>query len=191
MSEIDSLKYETLLQKASCYILTSKFEFALLELINIPDTATIQLSYLGYKDTLISVKHIPSIIKLTRDPSLLKEIIVKDQGSNTILYGEETGKIVFNPIALDRLPVLGGNDIFRALQLLPGISGTNETSSGLIIRGSSPDKNLVLLDGFSLYHVDHFYGIYSSFNSKAIKNIQLYKGNFSAKYGGRASSVWC
>ena len=158
-------------------------------LINISDTSRIHLSYLGYKDTIVSVQNITNTIKLTPEPGLLKEVIVKDQGSNTISYGEETSKITFNPRAMDRLPVLGGNDVFRALQLLPGVSGTNETSSGLIVRGSSPDKNLVLLDGYSLYHVDHFYGIYSAFNSKAIKNIQLHKGNFSAKYGGRSSSV--
>ncbi|MCF6361561.1 MAG: TonB-dependent receptor [Cyclobacteriaceae bacterium] len=157
--------------------------------LNIVDTAMIQLSYLGYKDTLIAVRDLKSTIKLRPDPSLLKEVVIKDQGSNTIIYGEETSKVTFNPSALDRLPVLGGNDVFRALQLLPGISGTNETSAGLIVRGSSPDKNLVLLDGYSLYHVDHFYGIYSAFNSKAIKSVQLYKGNFLAKYGGRSSSV--
>ncbi len=158
-------------------------------LINIPTNSLLLFNYLGYKDTLIAANNIKGIIKLTPDPSLLKEVIVKDQGSNTIIYGEETSKITFNPSALDRLPVLGGNDVFRALQLLPGVSGTNETSSGLVIRGSSPDKNLVLLDGYSLYHVDHFYGIYSAFNSKAIKNIQLYKGGFYAKYGGRSASV--
>ena len=158
-------------------------------LLNIPDTALIKISYLGYKDTLVAIKSIKNTIQLKPDPSLLKEVIVNDQGSTTIEYGEEIGKISFNPTATERLPVLGGNDIFRALQLLPGISGTNETSSGLVIRSSSPDKTLILLDGYSLYHVDHFYGIYSSFNSKAIKNIQLYKGGFSAKYGGRASSV--
>ncbi len=157
--------------------------------LNIPDSAKIQISYLGYKDTLIVAKNLKTTLRLTPDPSLLKEVVIKDQGSNTIQYGEETSKITFNPSALDRLPVLGGNDVFRALQLLPGISGTNETSSGLIVRGSSPDKNLVLLDGYSLYHVDHFYGIYSAFNSKAIKSVQLYKGNFLAKYGGRSSSV--
>jgi len=157
--------------------------------LNIPDSAKIQISYLGYKDTLIVAKNLKETLRLTPDPALLKEVVIKDQGSNTIQYGEETSKITFNPSALDRLPVLGGNDVFRALQLLPGISGTNETSSGLIVRGSSPDKNLVLLDGYSLYHVDHFYGIYSAFNSKAIKSVQLYKGNFLAKYGGRSSSV--
>lgn len=158
-------------------------------LINIPDTSFLHISYLGYKDTLIFVKEAGKPINLHPDPSLLKEIVVKDQGSNTIEYGEETSKVSFNPSAIDRLPVMGGSDAFRSLQLLPGISGTNETSSGLVIRGNSPDKNLVLLDGYSLYHIDHFYGIYSSFNSKAIKNIQLYKGGFSAQYGGRSSSV--
>ena len=161
----------------------------LFTLINIPDTALFHISYLGYKDTVINVSSIDKVIKMKPDPSLLKEVIVKDQGSTTINYGEETSKINFNPHAIDRLPVLGDNDVFRALQLLPGISGTNETSAGLVIRGNSPDKNLVLLDGYSLYHIDHFYGIYSSFNSKAIKNIQLYKGGFNAQYGGRASSV--
>lgn len=158
-------------------------------LINIPDTALFHVSYLGYKDTIVNIEVIQSAVRMKPDPSLLKEIIVKDQGSTTIEYGEETSKVSFNPNAIDRLPVLGDNDVFRALQLLPGISGTNETSSGLVIRGNSPDKNLVLLDGYSLYHIDHFYGIYSSFNSKAIKNIQLYKGGFNAQYGGRASSV--
>lgn len=158
-------------------------------LINIPDTALFHISYLGYKDTILSINNIDREIKMKPDPSLLKEIVVKDQGSNTIEYGEETSKVTFNPAAIDRLPVLGDNDVFRSLQLLPGISGTNETSSGLVIRGNSPDKNLVLLDGYSLYHIDHFYGIYSSFNSKAIKNIQLFKGGFIAQYGGRASSV--
>ena len=179
----------TLAHVAGTKIFTTTNRQGVFTLLNIPKSSIIQINYLGYKDTVLSVQNIPALLKLQPDPSLLKEIIVHDQGSNTILYGEETSKISFNPIALDRLPVLGGNDVFRALQLLPGISGTNETSSGLIVRGSSPDKNLVLLDGYSLYHVDHFYGIYSSFNSKAIKNIQLYKGNFSAKYGGRSSSV--
>ncbi len=157
--------------------------------IDIPDTAHINISYLGYKDTIVQVSRLPAVIGLAPDPSLLKEIVVKDQGSNTLLYGQEPGKITFSPLSIDRLPVMGGNDVFRALQLLPGISGTNETSAGLIVRGNSPDKNLVLLDGYSLYHVDHFYGIYSAFNSKAIKNVQLYKGNFMAKYGGRSASV--
>ena len=80
-------------------------------------------------------------------------------------------------------------DIFRSLQLLPGISATNETSSGLVIRGSTPDQNLILFDGFSVFHVDHFFGVFSAFNHRAIKDVQVFKGGFDATYGGRTSSV--
>ena len=57
------------------------------------------------------------------------------------------------------------------------MSGTNESSSGLYVRGGTPDQNLVLLDGFT-DHVDHFYGFFSAFNSGAVKDIQLFKGGF-------------
>ena len=84
---------------------------------------------------------------------------------------------------------MGEVDIFRSLQLLPGVSGTNESSAGLFVRGGTPDQNLVLLDGMTVYKVDHFFGFFSAFNANAVKDVQLFKGGFPAKYGGRTSSV--
>jgi hypothetical protein len=84
---------------------------------------------------------------------------------------------------------VGEVDLFRSLQLLPGVSGTNDATSGLYVRGGTPDQNLVLLDGMTVYHVDHFFGIFSAFNTDAIQDMRLYKGGFPAKYGGRTSSV--
>ena len=98
-------------------------------------------------------------------------------------------RIGFSPAALAQLPSYGEKDIFRSLQLLPGISGSNESSSGLFVRGGTPDQNLVLFDGFTVYHVDHLFGFFSAFNTNAVKDVQLYKGGFDAKYGGRLSSV--
>jgi outer membrane receptor for ferrienterochelin and colicin len=80
-------------------------------------------------------------------------------------------------------------DIFRSIQLLPGIAATNDGSSGLYVRGGTPDQNLILFDGMTVYHVDHFFGFFSAFNPDAIKDVQVYKGAFPAKYGGRLSSV--
>jgi hypothetical protein len=77
----------------------------------------------------------------------------------------------------------------RSFQLLPGISATNESSSGLYVRGGTPDQNLVLFDGMTIYHVDHFFGFFSAFNANTIDDIELMKGGFPAKYGGRLSSV--
>lgn len=98
-------------------------------------------------------------------------------------------QISISPAQIAGLPSLGEKDIFRSLQLLPGISSTNETSSGLYVRGGTPDQNLILFDGFTVYHVDHFFGFFSAFNAEAIKDVQLYKGGFEAQYGGRLSSV--
>lgn len=102
---------------------------------------------------------------------------------------EKVSKITLAPSQIATLPSLGEKDIFRAFQLLPGISGSNETSSGLYVRGGKPDQNLILYDGFTIYHADHLFGYFSTFNMEAIKEVSLYKGGFEAKYGGRLSSV--
>lgn len=91
---------------------------------------------------------------------------------------------------IKRLPALGGEvDIFRVLQLLPGVKPSTELSSGLYIRGGSPDQNLTLLDGVIVYNPSHLGGFLSTFNADAINDITLIKGAFPAEYGGRLSSV--
>lgn len=102
---------------------------------------------------------------------------------------EDVSKITITPSQIETLPSLGARDIFRAFQLLPGISGSNEASSGLYVRGGKPDQNLILFDGFTLYHVEHLYGYFSPFNPDAVMDVRLSKGGFEAKYGGRLSSV--
>jgi CarboxypepD_reg-like domain/TonB-dependent Receptor Plug Domain len=89
-----------------------------------------------------------------------------------------------------RIPSLGGEpDIFRALLLLPGVQSSSELSSGLHVRGGSPDQNLVLLDNIVMYNPYHLGGFLSTFNSDAINHVRLIKGTMPAKYGGRLSSV--
>ncbi len=73
---------------------------------------------------------------------------------------------------------------------MPGISATNEASAGLYIRGGTPDQNLVLFDGFTIYDVDHFFGIFSAFNANAIEDITMYKGGFESKYGSISCPVF-
>ncbi len=97
--------------------------------------------------------------------------------------------VSISPKLIEKLPNFGEVDIMRAFQLLPGISGSNETSAGLYVRGGTPDQNLILFDGMSIYHVDHFYGFFSAFNANSIDDVELYKGGFPAEFGGRTSSV--
>ena len=98
--------------------------------------------------------------------------------------------ISISPSFVSKMPAFGGEvDIFRTLQLLPGIAAGSELSSGLYVRGGSPDQNLILLDGVTVYNPSHLAGFISSFNNDAIKDIRMIKGAFPAEYGGRLSSV--
>lgn len=90
---------------------------------------------------------------------------------------------------LKEIRIGGESDVFRSLQLLPGILTSSQISSGLYVRGGSPDQNLILLDGSTVYNPSHLFGFISTFNSEAIKDVELIKGGFPAEYGGRMSSV--
>ncbi len=85
--------------------------------------------------------------------------------------------------------LLGETDVFRSLQFLPGVHTGAEVSSNLYVRGGSPDQNLILLDGVPVYNASHLFGLFSAFNSDALQSVQLYKGGFPARFGGRLSSV--
>ena len=90
---------------------------------------------------------------------------------------------------ISQLRVAGEADVFRSLQFLPGVLSSSQISSGLYIRGGSPDQTLVLLDGSAVYNPTHLFGFYSTFNPDAIKDVELIKGGFPAEYGGRMSAV--
>lgn len=158
------------------------------------DTVVLEISYLGYQTQRqrltpgMEIKD--AVFALSGNGVNLEEIIVEGVRQEQLMKAS-TGisSIGISPAALASLPNYGEKDIFRSLQLMPGVSGTNESSSGLYVRGGTPDQNLILLDGFTVYHVDHLFGFFSAFNANAIKDVQLYKGGFDAKYGGRISSV--
>ncbi len=89
-----------------------------------------------------------------------------------------------------KLPLLLGEvDVVKAAQLLPGIKSGTEGSSGLYVRGGGRGQNLLLLDGTPVYNQNHLFGFFSTFNGDAINSLQLYKGSFPARFGGRLSSV--
>ncbi len=101
----------------------------------------------------------------------------------------QVSRVTIQPQQVADLPKAGESDIFRILQLLPGVQTSSEISSGLYVRGGSPDQNLILLDGSVLYNPSHFFGFFSTFNPDAIKDVEFIKGGFPAEYGGRLSSV--
>ena len=166
----------------------------LFTLLKVPsDTATLIFRYIGYKG--ITYHLTPKsdlskfVIELEAASNELDEVIVTGQKTEVMKANEIVGMFKMTPKNISILPNAGERDIFRAFQLMPGISAANESSSGLYVRGGTPDQTLVLYDGFTVYHVDHLFGFFSAFNYNSIKDVQLYKGGFESKFGGRISGV--
>ena len=85
--------------------------------------------------------------------------------------------------------LLGEKDVFKTLMLMPGVQSASEGNSGIIVRGGSPDQNLIILDEATIYNANHLLGFFSIFNGDAVRSVELIKGGFPARYGGRLSSI--
>jgi ferric enterobactin receptor len=158
------------------------------------DTCVISVNFIGYEtqyirlDTINLKKKIE--IKMMAGETDIEEVIIKAEKEKIIRVNPTVvSSVSISPELIAKLPSFGEVDIMRAFQLLPGISGSNETSAGLYVRGGTPDQNLILFDGMTIYHVDHFYGFFSAFNANSVDDVELIKGGFPAEYGGRTSSV--
>ncbi len=164
-------------------------------IFNVPaDTCMVEAVYTGYETEQLQLNYKNAdsllVIKMYKAINTLNEVSILGKKSGVMNTDtKKVGVLELTPANLDKLPNIGEKDIMRAFQLMPGVSAVNESSSGAYVRGGTPDQNLVLLDGFTVYEVDHLYGFFSAFNANAVKDVELYKGGFSAMYGGRLSSV--
>ena len=123
-------------------------------------------------------------------PALLDAVEVKATKSEKIQEQTQMSTIDIPIEQIKKLPaILGEVDVIKALQLLPGVQSGSEASSGMYVRGGGPDQNLILLDGTPVYNASHLFGFFSVFNADAIKKVELVKGGYPARYGGRLSSV--
>lgn len=155
------------------------------------DSVSLLISYVGYqpqkivfllkKDTTLSINMITA---------LLDEVVIEASRADPIHDDSQMSTISVPLEQIKALPALMGEvDVLKVLQLLPGVQSGNEGSSGLYVRGGGPDQNLILLDGVPVYNVAHLFGFFSVFNADAINHVELIKGGFPARYGGRLSSV--
>lgn len=160
-------------------------------LVNInTDGLVLTVSYVGFHTLDIAIEETSNLrIELEPIDNELDEVVVVANANKVFDASSGISATTLSAKQLSLLPSIGEPDIFRSLQMLPGVSSTSESSSGLFIRGSTPDQNLTLLDGMTVYKVDHFFGFFSAFNTNAIKDVRLYKGAFPARYGGRMSGV--
>ncbi len=157
-----------------------------------PGEVTVVVRYIGYDAVRRRVTLAPGELRRL-DLDLPPEGVV---GQEIVVEAEERIEEERAPglqnVSIDlveALPTVFEADLFRSIQLLPGVKSASDFSSALYIRGGSPDQTLVLLDGTTVYNPTHFFGFFSTFNTEAIKDVRLYKGAYPSTYGGRLGSV--
>ena len=103
---------------------------------------------------------------------------------------EQEGVAILPVAPTTVLSVAGGaENVFRVLQTLPGVAGTDDFSSRLSVRGGGPDQNLTVMDGVEIHNPYRLFGLASAFNPETVDGFELTTGAFSARYGDRLSSI--
>ena len=129
-------------------------------------------------------------IQLEEEAKDLQAVTVTASSSTRSLQSPQMGLEKLSIREANKMPVIfGERDILKTIQLLPGIKPAGDGNSGFYVRGGAADQNLILLDEAVVYNPTHLLGFFSTFNSDAIKNVSVYKGDMPAQYGGRLSSV--
>lgn len=153
----------------------------------------LQVSYIGYQSKTERLDlNKNTRVKINLQPSLtLMEVVVTDQNLSKTHRRFLLGKgIGLNAAEIRETPAMAGeSDVLRYMQMQPGVQSGADGFAGLHVRGGNTDQNLVLLDGVPVYNPSHTLGMFSVFNTQTIKSARLVKDGFSAKYGGRLSSV--
>ena len=123
------------------------------------------------------------------DDHELAEIVIvggRQSAVNNMMMGAEK----FKPQILKNIPsAFGESDIMKIVLTMPGVTTVGEASSGYNVRGGSTDQNLILFNGGTVYNPSHLFGLFTSFNSDAVEDVELFKSSIPVEYGGRISSV--
>ena len=107
-----------------------------------------------------------------------------------LMVYKQTGNIAVDIEQLKYAPLFAGEkDIFKFLQLLPGVSAGKDGMSGLLVRGGSNDQTLILYDDVPIYNQAHAYGILSIFSGETVQSAEVSKGYISPAYGSRLSAL--
>ncbi|MFT3679381.1 MAG: TonB-dependent receptor [Ferruginibacter sp.] len=180
----------TVMEKSSVGVTTNEYGFYSLSLPK--GNYTIRFSYVGYKQEIITIQ-LDSNTRVNinlADENSLQEVVISTKKESDNISKASMGTEVLNMKLASKIPVVfGEKDLVKTIQLMPGIKSNGEGTNGFSVRGGATDQNLVLLDEAPVYNASHLLGIFSTFNSDAIKDATIIKGNSPAQFGGRLSSV--
>jgi len=153
---------------------------------NIQKGDVLRVSYIGYRDEFISVDTSSLQVHLSADLEVSTIIITQAPNSINPSTG---GDVIDLNSASAKVNILGEKDLIHMARQKAGVYSGSEGLGGLIVRGGSPDQNLMLLEGIPMYATNHMADISSIFMEEATRDAQLIKGGFPSRYSGRLSSV--
>ena len=153
---------------------------------NIQKGDVLRVSYIGYRDEFISVDTSSLQVQLSADLEVSTIIITQAPNSINPSTG---GDVIDLNSASAKVNILGEKDLIHMARQKAGVYSGSEGLGGLIVRGGSPDQNLMLLEGIPMYATNHMADISSIFMEEATRDAQLIKGGFPSRYSGRLSSV--
>lgn len=157
------------------------------------DSLAVAYSFVGYEPTSrrVGLRTSQTIDVYLTPGRELAEVEVRATTDETRVSDTPQMSTVSIPVAqIKKIPAfLGEKDVLKVLQLMPGVQKGSEGQTGIYVRGGGPDQNLIILDDAVVYNANHLFGFFSVFNGDAIKSVELIKGGFPARFGGRLSSV--
>ena len=153
---------------------------------NIQKGDVLRVSYIGYRDEFISIDTSSLQVHLSADLEVSTIIITQAPNSINPSTG---GDVIDLNSASAKVNILGEKDLIHMARQKAGVYSGSEGLGGLIVRGGSPDQNLMLLEGIPMYATNHMADISSIFMEEATRDAQLIKGGFPSRYSGRLSSV--
>lgn len=171
---------------------TTTNEYGFYSLSIPPGMYIFNVSYVGFAD---QKERVNLSVNISKDWNLqegitIQEVVVTAVKNDENLSRSAMGTEVLNIKEIAKIPVLfGEKDLVKTIQLMPGVKSNGEGSNGFSVRGGATDQNLILLDEAPVYNASHLLGFFSTFNSDAIKDATIIKGNSPAQFGGRLSSV--
>ena len=152
----------------------------------------IEYSFVGFQRVSETLKLDQSLKHdvFTAQTEMLQEVVLSANKKLPVSVDARMSTVDIPMASMKRLPALGGEkDVFKVLQMYPGVQRGVEGTSGFYVRGGTVDQNMVILDDAPVYNANHAFGFFSIFNGDAIKSAELIKGGFPARYGERLSSV--
>lgn len=157
-----------------------------------PGKYIIRAKSLGYEldSTKISItiedKEKNIFFRLTSKPVKLDKVTIEGKrytgSENYNTYELKQGE-------LNSIPSFLEPDVLRAVQVLPGVTITQDLSNQIYIRGGNFDETLISLDGTPLFNPNHLGGIFGIFNTDIVETAKLYPSNYPVQYGGFLSGV--